>query len=64
MKGEAAEHLVESAQVKGSLAEAKAQILQVQHDFHEKVVTELRELREERVAALDRIGRIEIRSPV
>ena len=71
LEGETAEHLAELAQVRGSLVEAKAQILQVQHDFREKVVAELRdvvasilELREERVAAMDRLGRIEIRSPV
>ncbi len=71
LEGETAEHLAEIAQTKGALAEAEAQILQVQHDLQEKVATELRdviatirELREERVAALDKLKRIEIRSPV
>lgn len=71
LEGETAEHLAEIAQVKGALAEANAQILQAQHEFQERVATELRdvvatirELREERVATLDRLKRIDIRSPV
>ena len=71
LEGEAAEHSADIAKTKGALAEAQAQIVQVQHDFEEKVATELRgvvatirELREERVATLDKLKRIEIRSPV
>lgn len=71
LEGETAEHIAELAQIKGSLAEANIQVQQIQYDFQEKVVLELRdvlasirELREERHAALDKLGRIELRSPV
>ena len=71
LEGEFASHLANIAKTKGALAETEAQIIQVQHDFNEEVATELREivattreLREERVTALDKLNRIEIRSPV
>lgn len=71
LEGETAEHLAQLAEARGALAEARAEIHQIRDEFREEAATELRdvvasirEFKEEQTVAGDKLGRIEIRSPV
>ncbi len=71
LEGNIAGHGSEIAAVKQSIGELQLQILELKRDAREKVLTELREaesnvqdLTEQRVAAIDKLDRIDIRAPV
>ena len=63
--------LAETATARGSIAEKKIQMARLDDEFHAEVVSELAEVRnkinenvERKVAAQDRLSRIDIRAPV
>ena len=71
LEGELASHRADIARIKNASGETEIQILQITRDFREKVLTQLREtsaqvrvLSEQRIAALEKLRRIEIRAPV
>jgi len=70
IEGEGARLTASIARARGKIAEIKLQILQLDHDMESQVMKELSdvggteaELKEKRIAAQDRLSRIEIRAP-
>lgn len=70
LNGERGEHVADIARANTSIGEAELQILQLKKSFRERVVTELRELEtemfdltERRVVAVDEMRRLDIRAP-
>ena len=71
IEGESGKLVSDIATARGSIAEKKIQIVRLDDDFHSQVVSELAEVRnkinenvERKVAATDRLSRIDIRAPV
>jgi HlyD family secretion protein len=71
ISGESGKLVSDIATARGSIAEKKVEIVRLNDDFHSEVVSELAEVRnkinenvERKVAATDRLSRIEIRAPV
>lgn len=71
LEGGIAGHNADVAAINQSISQLQLQILEAQRDMREKVLTELREaesnvqdLTEQRVAASDKLSRIDIRAPV
>jgi len=70
LKGEAARLLAEVASARAAVAERRIQIAQAESEFQSEVLAELQtvglrvaELSQQRVAALDRLARLEVRAP-
>ncbi|MQT11844.1 HlyD family type I secretion periplasmic adaptor subunit [Rhizobiales bacterium Sp-1] len=71
LEGGIAGHHADVAAINQSISQLQLQIIEAQRDMREKVLTELREaesnvqdLTEQRVAASDKLSRIDIRAPV
>jgi HlyD family secretion protein len=69
--GESGKLVSDIATARGSIAEKKVEMVRLDDDFHSQVVSELAEVRnkinenvERKVAATDRLSRIDIRAPV
>jgi HlyD family secretion protein len=70
LKGELAQSIASSAQVRGKVSEIELQIIQIDQDLSSEVAKELREIDgkigefiERKVTALDQLKRVEIRAP-
>ena len=70
LEGERGALIANSAQAKGKISETQMQILQIDNELRSEVAKELREIQaksaelvERKVAAMDQLARVEIRSP-